>query len=126
MSRHANDLVAQIFFVIFGILMAGVPLSILILGILNFVRSATSHVTIVLQALASILIWALLTSVIVMILIVVLSSLHYPLSAADEFKSTGYLFVGCLLYAVGGAALIYWTKRQKQLAGPVPEGTAAV
>ncbi|HEV7475804.1 MAG TPA: hypothetical protein VGN90_17240 [Pyrinomonadaceae bacterium] len=114
MSR-ANDIVAQIFLVVFFIIMAGIPLGILVLSIMNFVRAATRRGTIVLQALAAIAVWTILTYVLVMILIVVIFSLPYPLSRADELKSTAYFIVGCLGYSAVGAALIYWTKRQAAL-----------
>lgn len=122
----ANDLIAQIFIVIFLVLMGGIPLAILIFGILNFVRAVTRHVTIVMQVLASILIWVFLTYAIVMIFIVVIYSMPYPLSQANEWKSTGFFIAGCFFYAVAGAALIYWTKRQRQLSAPAPTDTAAV
>jgi hypothetical protein len=118
LAKHANDIVAQVFIVIFFLLMGGVPLGILILGILNFVRAITRHVTIVLQVLAAIAIWVLLTYALVMIFIVVIYSLPYPLSPANEIKSTVIFILGCLFYAAAGAALIYWTKRQKELSGP--------
>jgi hypothetical protein len=124
--KNATDIVAQIFIVIFFILMGGIPLAILVLGILNFVRAAMRQVTIVLQVLASILIWVFLTYAIVMIFIVVIYSLPYPLSRANELKSTGFFILGCLLYAAAGAALIYWTKRQRQLSSTAETNTAAV
>ena len=93
-------------------IMAAVPLVILILGTVNFVRAATRRGTIVLQALAAIVIWIFLTYVIVMILIVIIFSLPYPLSAADELKSTVVFIIGCVIYSAVGAALILWTKAQ--------------
>jgi hypothetical protein len=126
LSGRATDIIGQIFFVIFFALMGGIPLAILILGILNFVRAVTRHVTIVMQVLASILIWAFLTYAVVMIFIVVIYSFPYPLSPANELKATGFFILGCLLYAAAGAALIYWTKRQRQLSGPAQEDAATV
>jgi hypothetical protein len=126
LSGRTSDIIGQIFFVVFFALMGGIPLAILILGILNFVRAVTRHVTIVMQVLASILIWAFLTYAIVMIFIVVIYSFPYPLSPANELKATAFFILGNLLYAAAGAALIYWTKRQRQLSSPVQGDTAAV
>ena len=76
MAGRANDIIAQIFIVIFLVLMGGIPLAILILGTVNFVRAVTRHVTIVMQVLASILIWGFLTYALIAIFIVVIYSLH--------------------------------------------------
>ena len=126
MPKNITDIVGQVFLVVFFVLMGGIPLTILILGILNFVRATTRQVTIVLQALASILIWAFLTYAIVMIFIVVIYSFPYPLSPADELKTTGFFILGCFLYAAAGAALIYWTKRQRQLSSTALGDKSAV
>lgn len=126
MLRHANDILGQILFVVFFILMGGVPLGILILGILNLVRSVTRQGTVVLQALASLLIWAFLSYVLIMIFIMVVFSLPYPLSPVDEWKSPAVFAVGCLVYAAAGAVLIYWTKRQAKLSRTAPGDTGAV
>ena len=68
----------------------------------------------------ALIVWLVLTYAIVMIFIVVVFSLPYPLSPADEWKGTGLFAVACLIYAAVGAALIYWTKVQARLsrAGP--------
>lgn len=113
--RHANDIVSQIFIVIFFVIMGAIPLAVLVLGVLNFVRALTRRGTIVLQALAALAIWTFLTYVIIMILVVVIFSLPYPLSPANELKSTAVFIVACLIYTAAGAALIFWTKRQVSL-----------
>ncbi len=100
--------------------MGAVPLAILVLGIMNFVRALARRGTIVLQALAALAIWTFLTYVIVMILIVVIFSLPYPLSPANELKSTAVFIVACLIYVAAGAALVFWTKRQAQLSHAAP------
>ena len=97
--------------------MTGVPLAILILGTINFVRAAIRRGTIVLQVLTAIGIWIFLTYAIVMILIVVIFSLPYPLSPSDELKSTVVFIIACVIYAAVGLALIYWTKVQEKLSG---------
>ena len=113
--RQANDIVGQVLLVFFFIVLGATPLTILILGIVNFVRAFTRRGTIILQALVALIVWLVLTYALVMIFIVVVFSLPYPLSAADELKGTGLFFVACLIYAAVGAALIYWTKVQARL-----------
>lgn len=113
--RHANDIVGQILLVAFAIIMGGVPLSLLVLGVINFVRATSRRGTIVLQALAALVIWAFLTYAIILIFMVIIFSLPYPLSPADEVKSNGVVLMGALVYAAIGAALIYWTKVQAKL-----------
>jgi hypothetical protein len=118
--RHANDIVSQIFIVIFFVVMGAVPLTILVLGTINFIRALTRRGTIVLQALAALAIWTFLTYVIIMILVVIIFSQPYPLSPANELKSTVVFIVGCLIYIAAGAGLIIWTKRQAKLSQTTP------
>jgi hypothetical protein len=101
--------------------MGAVPLTILVLGTINFIRALTRRGTIVLQILAALVIWAFLTYAIAMILIVIIFSMPYPLSPANEFKSTAVFLVGCFIYIAIGAGLVYWTKRQAKLSGPAPQ-----
>ena len=110
--KQAHDIIGLVFIYAAFAIMAAVPLVILILGTFNFVRAATRRGTIVLQALAAIVIWIFLTYVIVMILIVIIFSLPYPLSTADELKSTAVFIIGCVIYSAVGAGLILWTKAQ--------------
>lgn len=126
MLRQANDILGQVLLVVFFVIMGGIPLGILVIGILNFARATTRRGTIVLQALASLVIWTFLSYVVVMIFIMVVFSFPYPLSRANELKSTAIFFAGCLIYTAPGAALIYWTKRQKNLSRTTREDTVAV
>lgn len=112
-------MVGQILLVVFFILMGGVPLAILILGIINSVRAVTRRGTIVLQVLASMAVWIFLTYAIVMIFIVVVFSFQYPLSVADNLKTTAIVILGTVVYALVGAALIYWTRRQAKLSAAI-------
>lgn len=113
--RQAHDIVGLVFLYGAFAIMAAVPLVILILGTFNFFRAVTRRGTIVLQALTAIVIWIFLTYAIVMMLIVIIFSLPYPLSPADEFKSTAVFIIGCVIYSAVGAALILWTKAQAKL-----------
>jgi len=115
--RQANDIIGQVFLVAAFFIMTGVPLAILILGVVNFIRAATRRGTIVLQALAATVIWIFLTYAIVMILIVIIFSLPYPLSSADEIKSNVVFIIGFVIYTAAGLVLVYWTKAQAKLSG---------
>jgi len=113
--KEAHDIIGLVVLYAAFAIMAAVPLVILILGTYNFVRAATRRGTIVLQALAAIVIWIFLTYAIVMILIVIIFSLPYPLSPADELKSTVVFIIGCVIYSAAGAGLILWTRAQAKL-----------
>jgi protein-S-isoprenylcysteine O-methyltransferase Ste14 len=117
--NKANDIVGQILLVIFFGLMGAVPLGVLILGVINFIRAVTRKGTIVLQVLAAMAVWFVLSYVIVMIFIVVVFSFQYPLSDDDNLKSTAIVMLGTVIYAAVGAALIYWTKRQAKLSATI-------
>lgn len=119
MLNKANDIVGQILLVVFCVLMGGVPLAVLTLGIINSVRAVTRRGTIVLQVLAAMAVWIFLTYAIVMIVMVVIFSFKYPLSDADNLKSTAVAILATVIYAVVGSALIYWTRRQAKLSATV-------
>jgi len=124
--RQANDIIGQVFLIAAFFIMTGVPLAILILGIFNFIRALTRRGTIVLQGLTAIGIWIFLTYVIVMILIVIIFSLPYPLSPADEIKSNLVFIIGFVIYTAAGLALIYWTKVQAKLSRPTTSAPNAI
>lgn len=112
---HANDIIGQILLVAFFAIMIAIPLAILTLGIVNFVRAITRRGTIVLQVLVAIAAWTVLTYLLFLVFIMVVFSLPYPLSHTDELKSTAVFLIGCLIYAAVGALLVYWTRRQAKL-----------
>lgn len=113
--RQANDIIGQVSLVVAFLIMTGLPLALLILGTINFARAVTRRGTIVLQVLTSIGIWIFLTYAIAMILIVIIFSIPYPLSPADELKSTAVFILGCVIYTVVSGALIFWTRAQAKL-----------
>lgn len=102
----------------FFVVMGGVPLAITVLAIINVSRAVTRQITVLLQALVSLALWAVLTYVVIMTFIVIVFSLPYPLTRADEVKSTATFLVACLIYSAVGAALIYWTRAQARLSRP--------
>ena len=99
------------------IVMCATPLSILILGIINFVRALSRRGTIVLQALVSFILWIFLTYALVLYFMILVFEAKYPLTQAEEWKNTGWFTLGGIIYTLAGAALVYWTRRQAALSG---------
>jgi predicted cobalt transporter CbtA len=117
--HKANDIIGQILLVVLFVVMGGMPLGVLVLGVINFIRAETRRGTIVLQILASLLIWTFFTYALVLILMVVIFSYEYPISPNDEIKTNAIVLIGTVIYAAVGAALIYWTRRQAKLSTAV-------
>lgn len=92
--------------------MAITPLIILVLGIVNFRRDKMRQAAIILQAVAALAIWTILSFVIVMIFF--MTVFEYPAyrSQADNLKSTAIFLDGGFFYFLVAGVLIYWTKRQ--------------
>ena len=112
MSRQISDILGQIsVFLFFGIMVI-TPLVILALGIVNFTRDKLRQGVIILQAVAALAIWIILSFVIVMIFF--MTVFEYPAyrSKSDNLKSTVIFTAGGLLYFLVSAVLIFWTRRQ--------------
>ena len=90
------------------------PLVILVLGILNFRRDKMRQAKAALQAVGAVVIWAILTFTIVMIFFMMAFSFPTYQSQTNELISTVIFICASVFYALVGAALIYWTKRQKK------------
>jgi hypothetical protein len=118
--RQLNDLIGQIFLVVFCFVMGAVPLSVLVLGIINFIKATTRRGTIVLQALASLLIWIFLTYAVVLIFFMIVFEVPPRQTDVQELKTTGWFLLGGFIYTLAGAALVYWTKVQARLSRTVP------
>jgi hypothetical protein len=88
------------------------PLAILVLGILNFTRDRARRTAIVVQALAALVIWTILTVTILAIFF--MTVFEYPVyrSHEDEMKSTIIFVGGSLVYLFISGLLIFWTKIQ--------------
>jgi hypothetical protein len=107
-----TDILGQILLVLFFAVMVITPLVILVLGIVNFRRDKLRQGVIILQAVAALAIWAILSFVIVMIFF--MTVFEYPAyrSQADNLKSMAIFVLGGLFYFLVAGVLIYWTKRQ--------------
>ena len=112
MSRQVTDVFGQIFLVLLFAVMVITPLVILVLGIVNFSRDKLRQGVIVLQALAALAVWIILSFAIVMIFFMTIFEFPAYRSQADNLKSTAIFVVGGLFYFLVGGVLIFWTKRQ--------------
>ena len=112
MSSHAADILGQIFFVLFVAIMVITPLVILVLGIVNFRRDKLHQGVIVLQAVAALAVWIILSFAIVMIFF--MTVFEYPAykSHSNEVIGTAIYVGGSLIYFLVSSVLIFWTKRQ--------------
>ncbi len=112
MSGRATDILGQVFFVLFLAVMIITPLIILVLGIVNFRRDKFRQGLIILQAVAALAIWTILSFAIVMVFF--MTVFQYPAyrSQADNLASTAIFLGGGFFYFLLGGVLIYWTKRQ--------------
>ena len=123
MSRQVSDIVEEIVAIAFLVVMCATPLAILILGIVNVVRIRLFRATVVVQALAALAIWTLLTVVILSIFFMTVFEYPSYLSAANDLKSTAIFAGGELIYFLTAAVLIYWTWRQRKRSQISPIGT---
>jgi hypothetical protein len=112
LSSHAADILGQIFFVLFIAVMAITPLVILLLGIVNFTRNKLRQGVIILQAVAALAVWIILSFAIVMIFFMTVFQFPAYRSQADNLKSTVIFLVGGFVYFLVAGVLIFWTKRQ--------------
>jgi hypothetical protein len=112
LSRQLSDILGQISVFFFFAVMVITPLVILVLGIVNFTRDKLRQGAIILQAVAALAVWTILSFVIVMIFF--MTVFEYPAyrSQSDNLKSTVMFTAGGLLYFLVSAVLIFWTKRQ--------------
>ena len=112
MSRQLSDILGQISVFLFFAVMVITPLVILVLGIVNFTRDKLRQGVIILQAVAALAVWIILSFLIVMVFF--MTVFEYPAyrSQSDNLKSTVIFTAGGLLYFLVSAVLIFWTRRQ--------------
>lgn len=112
MSRQLTDILGQISVFLFFAVMVITPLVILVLGIVNFTRDKLRQGVIILQAVAALAVWIILSFVIVMVFFMTIFEYPAYRSQSDNLKSTVIFTAGGLLYFLVSAVLIYWTMRQ--------------
>jgi hypothetical protein len=119
LSRQVTDILGQILFVVFFAVMVIIPLVILVLGIVNLRRNKLHQGVIVLQAVAALAVWTILSFALVMIFF--MTVFEYPAykSQSNEVISTAIFVGGSLIYFLVGGVLIFWTKRQTKRMPPM-------
>jgi hypothetical protein len=88
------------------------PLVILVLGIVNFRRDKLRQGVIILQAVAALAVWIILSFALVMIFFMTVFQFPAYRSQSDSLKSTVIFVVGYLVYFLVSGVLIFWTRRQ--------------
>jgi O-antigen/teichoic acid export membrane protein len=109
--KQINDFLGPILIVVFIIIACATPLIILVFSILNLVRGKSHWVIIVLKAIASFLVWTVLTYAVVLIFMMFVVSAKHPTTTADEIKTTGIFIGECVLYSLAGVGMILWVRR---------------
>lgn len=112
MPKHAGDILGQILFVLFFAAMLITPLVILVLGIVNLTRDKLRQGVIILQAVAALAVWTILSFALVMIFFMTVFQFPAYRSQSDNLKSTAIFLGGGFFYFLVGGVLIFWTKRQ--------------
>ena len=112
MSKQAADILGQIFTALFFGVMVITPLVILVLGIVNLTRDKLRQGVIILQAVAALAVWTILSFTIVMIFFMTVFQFPAYRSQSDNMKSNVIFGVGGFVYFLVAGVLIFWTKRQ--------------
>jgi hypothetical protein len=102
-----NDILGQILVLLFFAVMAITPLFIVVLGIVNLSRDKLHQGVIILQAVAAMAVWTILSFAIVMIFVMV--TFEPP---TNKVLSEAIYVGGILIYCLVSGVLIFWTKRQ--------------
>lgn len=112
LSKQAADIFGQIFTALFFGVMVITPLVILVLGIVNLTRDKLRQGVIILQAVAALAVWTILSFTIVMIFFMTVFQFPAYRSQADNMKSNVIFGVGGFVYFLVAGVLIFWTRRQ--------------
>ena len=107
MNRHVGDILGQILLVLFFAVMVITPLVIVVLGIVNLRRDKLNQGVIVLQAVAAIVVWIILSFSLVMIFFMAVFEYQHN-EPIGEVIYVG----GSLIYFLVSGVLIFWTRRQ--------------
>jgi hypothetical protein len=110
--RHFNDIVGQILVLLFFAVMVVTPLVILVLGIVNLKRDKLHQGVTILQAVAALAVWTILSISTVTIFIMITFEPPKYSSQPSEVLSNAIFIGGILIYCLVSAVLIFWTKRQ--------------
>lgn len=106
MPGRTYDVFSQILVLLFFAVMAITPLVIVVLGIVNLTRDKLHQGVIILQAVAALAVWAILSVVIFTVFIMV--TFEPP---KNKVLHEAIYAGGILIYFLVCAVLIFWTKR---------------
>ena len=106
MPGKIYDVFGQITVLLFFAVMAITPLAIVVLGIVNLTRDKLHQGVIILQAVAALAVWAILSVVIFTVFIMV--TFEPP---TNKVLSEAIFIGGILIYFLVSGVLIFWTKR---------------
>lgn len=111
MSRQLSNILGEVSFVLYFAVMVITPLVIVVLGIMNVRRDKLQQGVSILQAVAALAIWTILS--IATLTIFFMTVFEYPAyrSQRDNLKSTVIFVAGGLIYFLVAGILIFWTKR---------------
>lgn len=112
MPGRINDILGQILVLLFFAVMVITPLIILVLGLVNLSRDKLRQGGIILQAVAALAAWTILSFFIVMIFIKLTFEPTTYKSQSNEVLSNAIYVGGILIYFLVSAVLIFWTRRQ--------------
>src|SRR3984893_9200402 len=107
LSRQVTDILGQILVILFFAVMVITPLVSLVLGIVNLRRDKLHPGVIILQAVAALAVWTILSFSLVMIFFMTVFEAHHD----DPISNVIYVG-GILIYFLVSGVLIFWTKRQ--------------
>jgi hypothetical protein len=114
LSRQVTDILGQILLVLFFAVMVITPLIIVVLGIVNLRRDKLHQGVIVLQAVAALAVWTILSFSLVMIFFMTVFEYQH-----NEPIGTVIYVGGCLIYFLVAGVLIFWTRRQTKRMPPM-------
>ena len=108
---RVNDILGQVLVLLFFAVMVITPLIILVLCIVNLSRDKLHQGVIILQAVAALAVWTILSVAIVMVFIMVtFEPLTYK-SHPNEALNNAVFVGGIVIYFLVSAVLIFWTRR---------------
>ena len=112
MSRQVSNIIGEIFFVLYFAVMVITPLVIVVLGIVNITRDKQQQGVSILQAVAALVIWIILSVATFMAFI--MTTFSYPVNTtrSNEVMSNVIFIGGGAIYFLVSAVLMFWTKRQ--------------
>ena len=102
--------------ILFTAIAALTPIAVLIFAVMSFIRSISPRHLLIIKAIASLLIWGVLTFLIFLAMFMLVFTMYdspQNRASADLKMNLIPAFI-TLLYAVAGATLIYWVRHKQR------------